>query len=288
MSRRRHRAQHGPRTGVVAARSSGSAQPAWPRFGRAAPATEKQSSARTRRPVRLAVGQRDERCRHHPRQARRLLFVGWEGADWKIITPLLDRGQLPNLSALVARGVMGRLSSLSPLLSPLLWTLIATGKRADRHGVLAASEFDDTLGVFRPVGRGSLKTATVWDILRHQGLQGHVIDWPASHPARSIDDIAISDWFAAATSPVHHPWPLPPGSVSPARLEATFETLRLHPGEIPGDALLPFIPRLAEIDQSHDPRVVGLPKAWHGPRRCTRRRPGRFRTRALGFRGRAL
>ena len=65
----------------------------------------------------------------------RFLLIGWDAADWQVIHPLLDAGLMPNLQRLIEGGVMGNVASLSPLLSPILWTSIATGKRAYAHGV---------------------------------------------------------------------------------------------------------------------------------------------------------
>jgi predicted AlkP superfamily phosphohydrolase/phosphomutase len=66
----------------------------------------------------------------------RLLIVGWDAADWKIIDPLLARGAMPALAALLKRGVRADLATLEPRLSPLLWSTIATGVTADCHGIL--------------------------------------------------------------------------------------------------------------------------------------------------------
>ena len=29
----------------------------------------------------------------------RVLVIGWDGADWRILDPLIERGALPNLAA---------------------------------------------------------------------------------------------------------------------------------------------------------------------------------------------
>ena len=42
---------------------------------------------------------------------------------------------MPNLKHLIEHGVMGNLATLYPVLSPMLWTRIATGERADKHGI---------------------------------------------------------------------------------------------------------------------------------------------------------
>ena len=42
----------------------------------------------------------------------KVLLIGWDAADWKIINPLMDAGEMPNLQGLVERGVIGNLATL--------------------------------------------------------------------------------------------------------------------------------------------------------------------------------
>lgn len=70
----------------------------------------------------------------------RVLLIGWDAADWKVIRPLLDAGQMPNLGRLITGGVHGNVATIYPVLSPMLWTSIATGKRAYKHGIHGFSE----------------------------------------------------------------------------------------------------------------------------------------------------
>jgi len=72
------------------------------------------------------------------RLAQRVLLIGWDGADWRMFNPLLERGQMPNLERFINEGVMGNVASLTPMLSPILWTSIATGKYADKHQILGS------------------------------------------------------------------------------------------------------------------------------------------------------
>ena len=44
----------------------------------------------------------------------RVLLIGWDGADWRILDPLLERGLLPNLATLIARGGRATLTSTIP------------------------------------------------------------------------------------------------------------------------------------------------------------------------------
>jgi predicted AlkP superfamily phosphohydrolase/phosphomutase len=48
------------------------------------------------------------------KQTKRLLLVGWDGADWQVAKPLIDAGRMPALESLIAQGVMGNLASMDP------------------------------------------------------------------------------------------------------------------------------------------------------------------------------
>ncbi len=39
--------------------------------------------------------------------SRKVLLVGWDAADWKVIHPLMDAGKMPNVQRLVKNGAIG-------------------------------------------------------------------------------------------------------------------------------------------------------------------------------------
>ena len=121
------------------------------------------------------------------RIAKKVLLIGWDAADWQHINPLLDAGLLPGLENLINRGVMGNLATLHPVLSPMLWNSIATGKTADKHGVLGFTEpLPSGVGV-RPFASTSRKVKALWNICHQYELRSNVIGWWASHPAEPIN-----------------------------------------------------------------------------------------------------
>jgi len=67
--------------------------------------------------------------------AGRIVVFGIDGADWRVIDPLIAAGRLPNLARIVREGATGTLMSMEPSASPSLWTTIATGVTPDRHGI---------------------------------------------------------------------------------------------------------------------------------------------------------
>ena len=86
-------------------------------------------------------------------------MIGWDGASWDLIIPMLEAGKLRNLSALMQRGAYGPMASFQPTLSPVLWTTVATGMTPAVHGIRG---FDGCYGIRdRPfhVSQRPLRTA---------------------------------------------------------------------------------------------------------------------------------
>jgi predicted AlkP superfamily phosphohydrolase/phosphomutase/tetratricopeptide (TPR) repeat protein len=194
------------------------------------------------------------------RLAKKVLLIGWDAADWKVINPLLDQGLMPTLDDFINHGVMGNLATLRPILSPMLWNSIATGKRPNKHGIHGFMEPDTQNGGIRPVSSTSRKVKAIWNILTQRGFKTNVLGWFAGHPAEPINGISVSDLFPYATSPLGEAWPLPPGAVYPESLRDTFAELRMHPAEVTEAAILPWIPRAAEVDQEKDKGLMSFAK----------------------------
>jgi predicted AlkP superfamily phosphohydrolase/phosphomutase/tetratricopeptide (TPR) repeat protein len=185
----------------------------------------------------------------------RVLLVGWDAADWKVIRPLMDAGKMPNVQRLVKNGVTGQISTLHPPLSPMLWTSIATGKRPFKHGIHGFSEpTPDGRGV-QPVTNLSRKTKALWNILHQNGLRSAVIGWWPSHPAEPINGVMVSDHYHRASGPLDQGWPLLANAVHPPELARTLADLRMHPDLLTPEMVEPFIPLAKEIDQDKDKRL---------------------------------
>jgi tetratricopeptide (TPR) repeat protein len=182
------------------------------------------------------------RTDHRP---RKVLLIGWDAADWKVIMPLIDAGKMPNLAGLIERGICGNIATLQPVLSPMLWSSIATGKRAYKHGIHGFSEPDPLTGGIRPVTNLSRKTKAIWNILNQNGLNTITIGWWPSNPVEELSrGVMVSNDYQRAIGKDPKKWPLKPGTIHPARLEKTLRELRFHPTELTEAELLPFLPGL--------------------------------------------
>ncbi|MEM6391572.1 MAG: alkaline phosphatase family protein [Planctomycetota bacterium] len=190
----------------------------------------------------------------------RTLLIGWDGADWRFARRLIDRGAMPALSRFVSEGATGNIATLRPMLSPMLWNSIATGKRASKHGVHGFCEVTpDGRGV-RPVQSGSRACKALWNIASQSGLSSNVVGWYASHPAERVCGAVVSNDFQTAVAGPDEPWPVKPGAVHPPELEQTLAELRVHPMELGRESVLPFMPFMAQPDVPDD-------SPWFNPAR---------------------
>ncbi len=123
----------------------------------------------------------------------RVIVVGWDGADWSLLDPLLAQGRLPHLEALLAKGASARLETYRPRASPLLWTTMATGLTPPEHGVVDFQEFDVATGSSLPVSGRSRTGPAIWNVASARGLAVGVVGWWATWPAEAVNGFFVSD-----------------------------------------------------------------------------------------------
>jgi predicted AlkP superfamily phosphohydrolase/phosphomutase len=102
---------------------------------------------------------------------KKILLFGIDGATWRIIDPLFKRGKLPNLQRLVSEGSSAILKSIEPMVSPAIWTSIASGKLPEKHAV-----WDFV------VSSKNVRCKRIWDIATERGIRvglcGYMVTWP--------------------------------------------------------------------------------------------------------------
>lgn len=102
-----------------------------------------------------------------------------------MIDPLLEEGALPHLAALAKRGVTADLETVEPVISPVVWTSIATGRTPASHGI---SDFLKT-GLDREVPSVFERLAAKG---RRVGLYEYLLTWP---PRTLPDGFVIPGWL---------------------------------------------------------------------------------------------
>ncbi len=131
-----------------------------------------------------------------PASEAKLLVIGLDGADWAIIDPLVQQGRMPNLARLVEHGVRSKLLTISPALSPVVWTSVATGVDPPRHGILDFLAPDPAGGEGQPVTSAQRKVPAIWEMLSKAGVPVGVVGWWATFPAESLNGFMVTDRVA--------------------------------------------------------------------------------------------
>lgn len=124
----------------------------------------------------------------------KVLLIGLDGASWSFIDPLRERGVLPNLDRLVREGVRAPLRTLSPSLSPALWTSMATGRPPAVHGIADFQSKDDA-GQTHIASSDARRTEALWTIVSRSGRRAGFVGWWVTWPAESVEGYMVSDHF---------------------------------------------------------------------------------------------
>lgn len=163
-----------------------------------------------------------------PRAAtdRRVILLGMDGVEWKVLNRLMAERRLPNFTRLCESSARARTVTLWPTYSPIIWTSIATGVSESRHGVQDFTELHVpgmSRGVQRfhtrpthlPANVGLIKSVellirwgdlrlspisavhrrakALWNVATDAGASVAVVNWYATYPAEAVNGFLISD-----------------------------------------------------------------------------------------------
>src|SRR6266487_1714734 len=133
----------------------------------------------------------------------RSVIFGVDGLTFRIISPLIERGELPNFKKLQDEGCEAIFESKYPPLTPPAWTSLSTGLRPARHGVYDYWIYADEAkkGVTRSVHVQTRRRAekAIWNILSEYGKQVLVINIPATYPPETVNGIMVSGYLTPGT-----------------------------------------------------------------------------------------
>ena len=197
----------------------------------------------------------------NPGAAGRVAVVAVDGADWRVIDELVAAGRLPAFARISKGGALGTLKSDPPLLAPIAWTTVATGRPPQDHGVLD-SMVDVGGGSQVPVHGGARRAKAVWEIWSEASRPVLVVGWPVTWPADRVRGVIVSDRLAAGggASDPDGPFLHPPDAIEwvSKRLVA--------PSAVPADLLSRFAPSGA-AGRDTEPRLraaLAAARSWRG------------------------
>jgi predicted AlkP superfamily phosphohydrolase/phosphomutase len=156
------------------------------------------------------------------RRTRKVVVLGIDGLDPRLLRLFIDGGHLPNCRKLVAQGGLRPLATTTPPLSPVAWSTFITGLSPAQHGIFdfihrdpttLASQFSMSRAVAAPrvanvgswviplsSGRFELlrRGRPFWQVLEERGVPTTIFRIPvnfppAPSPGRSLSGMGTPD-----------------------------------------------------------------------------------------------
>lgn len=123
----------------------------------------------------------------------RVIVLGLDGIDPRVVELLVAEGRLPSFARLQAEGAFGPLQADLPLVSPVLWTTIATGRTPDEHGITSFKATGVGDDAKQPVTSAMRRVRALWSIASEAGRRVAVVGWWATWPPESVNGAVVSD-----------------------------------------------------------------------------------------------
>jgi predicted AlkP superfamily phosphohydrolase/phosphomutase len=134
---------------------------------------------------------------------RKVYVIGFDGATWRFIQPLVERGEMPNFQRLMKQGSYGELTSTIPFQSAAAWVTFMTGQNSGRHGVYMFQDYDSLS--YSYVGRTAnsryFSGRTIFDIVGEMGGKVTAIRVPMTYPAWPINGVMVSGFPTPGDTP---------------------------------------------------------------------------------------
>lgn len=148
-------------------------------------------------------------------RAKRVIIVGLDGLDPKLVDQFMADGGLPNLARLQKDGGYHRLATTLPSLSPVAWSSFQTGVNPGAHNIydfitrdkrtclpqLSSTKTESVaqkalLGILKRANKSSIKLLRggqpFWKILGKHGIFSNIIRVPVSYPPEPFFGTVLS------------------------------------------------------------------------------------------------
>ncbi|HIE26419.1 TPA: hypothetical protein EYP66_03955 [Candidatus Poribacteria bacterium] len=141
-------------------------------------------------------------------EANRVIVLGIDGLDPKIMEKFMDNGELPNFSKLRETGSYRRLATVNPSQSPVVWSSIATGSNPGYHSIfdfiirnpknylpeLSLTKINprNLTGSHKSMFLHARRGNAFWRVTSENGVPTTVIRWPVTFPAEKISGHMLS------------------------------------------------------------------------------------------------
>lgn len=135
------------------------------------------------------------------------MMIGWDGAEWEILLPLLEAGKMPHLASLMDDGTYGNLATFVPNISPAIWTSVASGVTPDRHGIVhfynkrpALERWWSRLKNFGELERylysnADRRSPAIWNVLSEHQRRVLMVGYHNTFPVEEVHGMMVSNYL---------------------------------------------------------------------------------------------
>jgi len=131
---------------------------------------------------------------------KKVIVVGLDGLERKIVGPMLDEGLLPNLAKLKQAGGFSSVETTCPAQTPVAWSSFATGVNPGGHGIfdfirrdpkrylpdLALNKYEQKNAFLPPKAVNLRRGTTIWDVLTQASIPSTVLRCPCTYPPDKV------------------------------------------------------------------------------------------------------
>jgi predicted AlkP superfamily phosphohydrolase/phosphomutase len=121
------------------------------------------------------------------------LVLGFDGADYELVSDLLSQGKLPTIARLSSEGAFGPLRSTIPAMTPTAWSSFLTGLNPGGHGILNFTS-NPNRSQSRVENAVSRSGTPFWRALGVAGVRSAFITIPFTYPPEPIAGILVTGY----------------------------------------------------------------------------------------------
>lgn len=138
--------------------------------------------------------------------AKKVIVIGLDGLEPKIVESMLAQGELPNLARLRASGGYSRCRTTFPAQTPVAWSTFATGVNPGGHGIfdfirrdprtylpdLALNRYEQKSAFLPPKAVNLRRGTPVWELLTEAGIPSVIVRCPCTYPPDNVKGRMLS------------------------------------------------------------------------------------------------
>ena len=131
---------------------------------------------------------------------KKVIVIGLDGFEPKIVDALLDAGELPNIAKLRSLGGYSRIQTTYPAQTPVAWSTFATGVNPGGHGIfdfirrdpktylpdLALNRYEQKNAYLPPKAVNLRRGKPLWELLSEAGASSTILRCPCCYPPDNI------------------------------------------------------------------------------------------------------